>query len=323
MELIKVFDNSIFNVQNNNEIIEYNMLTKRKYLHKIIFGTKIQDYYISGSNKVYIFQSSYRESIVWNGMKIKCDICIGPKFYKFIETNVGIHLFLLGRNFKILFSFDSLNKPYLGIGFHDISQNGKRVIYQYRHMIIFCQTDQQYHFNIICGSVLGYNVHGSNAFYDDIWVKNSNRLVKYRDITHGRIILNVDTLNMLSIDSIYDNYIEIPNNNLVRIMPHFVEIYDINKMKLIKQILCSLTFIDYSKTWNMLLTDNFEYYRFTSKCELQHVYIGRNYIEDCMYVPQKVTTFMDIILHHNVLFFEMPLELLNIELYQEILQFLY
>jgi len=70
MQLSKSFGGSIFYIQNNRKIFEYDIITKQKYL-RCKTKTRIYNYYISHTDKVIIALKEFRYdfqklTIIWN-----------------------------------------------------------------------------------------------------------------------------------------------------------------------------------------------------------------------------------------------------------------
>jgi len=95
-----------------------------------------------------------------------------------------------------------------------------------------------------------------------------------------------------------------------------INIYNANTLKIIKTITLELNIIGYNKDYDLWMTTGFKCYKMTRFFELKEVHIGENYLVDQRKIPNTV---MDIVLINELLFDLMPLELVCIELYREIL----
>jgi len=331
MDCIKAIGNSIFYVWNKNQVIEYDKLLKRKHVsYQMDTSVEIFNYHISDLDKIFITESNESVTIIWNN-KIVLDIDDYYIFSTFLETYDGTYIVV---SMLISGAYWISSKYYGYINAIDVSCKKQRKLLYIGYFVCVCDSDfrqnnegksmpkkaepseegiNQKFATIVLGSLM----YGES---DPFWVKNSDKVAIYCDHRYDNIMINVDTLIRVSVSTLEaDDYLEIPNNLLIQNSNHSVNIYDVNKMQLIKQINFEHKIIDYSISLNMLVACDLHFYSITSKLDLEHVNIGKNYIRDVNYLPQQYVILMDIVLHSDLLFSYLPLEIMNIELYQEIL----
>jgi len=302
-------------------IIELNLLTKRK--RTVYRGEKnhsVIKYYITNTEKIIFVQDNIKGQnfLIWNEPKQRV---YGSCIY-FLDFEIDVHILIasfsryygFGRSYRI--------KDYSHIKSFDVSCNNQ--------IIVFAD-DQHVYLKDISKSNLDDLYDTNNATilcnYDDntyvSWVTYSNQILRLQNIdVVVDLLINIctqKTITITKIDKIHC-LIEINNNKMIQIAKDYVAIYDIVEMKFIKQVKCELEFIGYSKQYDVLITKDLNYYGFDKNYELQCIVIGKNYVIDCVYIENLILTLMDTVLS-NELLRELPLEILNIELYQTILYY--
>jgi len=337
MMLIKAFGASIFYVQNNNQIFEYNLITKQRHLR---YKTKliIQDYYISRDNKIVIGNiiNSRIINIIWNGRQFTIPFGCKSSFVKicghiYVVFGLGIKTIICDLNGNIAFFQYNI--------YINVSENMEQLILVRNSDICVLRNNEQiinpdnysesYQIQIKKFEYLRCIV--PIDFYNPLglliidryercfaqWISNSNRIIILStDFDDSYTLLNIKTLKQCNTKVGYSTnnimrLLEIKNDRFVTIDDYHINVYSIDTMNFIKRIYCGLEFIRYSKLFDLLISSEWEYYRITSNIELQKIYrIGYNYFEDKDCVPNIIKTIMDI-----VYIFQIPSEILYTELY--------
>jgi len=166
-------------------VIEYNILTGKKYIHCYLDG--LLDFYIVGQSKVII---NY-EKIYWNGKTIKIleEWYNLPKF-AFIEVNGNLIVLLdYGEYCKIFFNdMTSISATCKHIS---SSQNGHNIVFKFGFNIYYKNVHKSEHNNLFSDAMyLSYGWKFAK------WVVNSNRLLLFRNDIHC-IVYNIE-INMHS-----------------------------------------------------------------------------------------------------------------------------
>jgi len=324
MENIQEYNNSILYCK-NNKLIEYNLLTKRRYLHYIpVDGMVILDYFMVKGNKVISiynrntcrhFDRHDKIQIIWNNKIIAKNIDLGDIYRMQVENNIYVLLSIRGRcgTQYCLYDIDGLiASRKLSEKNLDISSDGRWIILSdyvtdcsYVKLIddinLLSLFDFTYHLNR-SDHIDGY------AFYIR-WLSNSTNFI----IIDGCVI-NVYTYNKLKIVK-KCNVLDI-DDFLIQSQPNSINIYDVNSLNLRSTINCNLYFVTYHRKLKIMITKNMEYYRIDSHCNLNKITMGKNYLRDRNIVPNCI---MDCILEKYLVFESLPLEIKCVELYQEIL----
>jgi len=327
MDCIKTIGNSIFYIQNQNQVVEYNILSKRKFIrYTSLIGTKICNYHFSNLNKIFIIQDMSGEfRIVRNGCVKRTNVYSDRIFAKFYENIGVICVFLEG----LYYNYCMINSNACCLMTTEISYNAKWILLGTSDYICVRKINKNEDFTNaqVRGSInLGLKCEyylGHQFKLGAFWVTNSDKLVVYEDRYTGSTAINVDNMNVIEVDSMNrSEYIEISNNKFISTTKHFVKIYDIDKMQLIKNISIEFKFIDYSITWNALLTDNLDFYAITNELNIKRIRIGQNYVVDSERlsdVNNKIKVIMDVILCCDI---ELSEDILNVELYNQIACFI-
>jgi len=309
-------DNGSSIMYNNKcDIIELNLLTKQKWIiYRDETNGIVTDYYITDTNKIIRTWTGDQYTLIWNSeqlykgiyeiyirfLEFETDVCV---IFNSYDEYDGIH--------------EGIREEYGYIGHVDVSYD--------RRQIVFSDDKCIYLKNISKSNMKElFDTNGTKilAECDETiiwWVEYSSRILLLHR-TGMDMIMNIQTCKTMTIiqTEILTRLIEIKNNIMIQTMIGYIIIYDVCEMKHVKQIQCDLEFIGYSKQYDILITENLDYYRFDENYELQCIVIGKNYVIDCAYVDVILQNIMDIILD-NQLLHDLPLEILNTELYREIL----
>jgi len=159
------------------------------------------------------------------------------------------------------------------------------------------------------------------------FIQNSDRLIIlvnrfYKVWQIHNIETNIHECIIVILDSknIYDTNrdVFIANDYDFRTGRAKIYIYDAKTIVLIKIIKHRMNFVAYNKKIDVLITDSFEYYTINSSFDFEKVIVGHNYRIECHRVSNFI---MDVILETCVLFESLPDEILNIEMYHQLLLF--
>jgi len=317
---IKEFEYSIFFIQKSicNELIQYNILTKKSYIH---FKAKIiYNYYILYSNLIIHYQDwDYNKLLFWNNG-------IGnPKKYN-LDTDMNyLNLILVGKDVYLVFdSILGYTKIYNFDGFVDtkttysfiISPDGKRIIYHIGVMkYVFLDIED---LNCTFSKHLpkSNQIMLSRIGRDMKWIY-SNYLIEY--INGNRYCIhNLNTNKKRIFRRFYDNKYVIDNYLLISLTyGYWLRIYDVTTLKLLAKIPNSLKIMGVNNLLNILITEDFRYFRVNTEYNLEQIKIGYNYVTDDDMVPHVIRIVMDL----TLILIDLPIEILCIELYQEIFIF--
>jgi len=353
MLLVKSFGNSIFYVRDRRQIFKYNLITKQKHLR---YETKltIQDYYISRNDRIIVENNFIKRSrptvtIIWNNRcfvlpfqysslsfvkicarvytvfvsdhkTITCDCEGNIAFFAYsdcIDVSENMKQLILIRNNDVCVLQDNerISNPV------SFSESFKVQIDKFKYLNrIIAMTD----FYCAFGLLIVGNYRHKNAQ----WITNSNRIIiSSNDFEDNHTLMNIQTLKKCSSTTGYSinrdiHLLEIQNNHFITINNYHINVYDVDTMSHIKKIYSDLTFIGYSKRFDLLISHCWEYYRITTNIKLKKIHrIGYSYFEDRDYIVNTIRIIMDVVLC-NDLFSQLPLEILCSEFYREILKYI-
>jgi len=292
-------------------LIRYNLFTKRK---DILFSSnhKINDYYVSEENLIVSVKKDYSNSVYWNGLLVKdCDF----KHFKFVETADGNYI--TNETGEFYNTIDYIIIP--PIFYCTVSPNGRRFICYVGggcHYIL----DIWEHYLTSNYEFGEYAKYFFNGFYTDIqWIDNNYLLV------NCNIVLNLERDTKMEISLVGEYSLHIVNDSLLVVFEadylHFL-IYDLVSMTFLAQIKHGIYIDYYYHKFDIFVTYDNDYYRLVQKNDqfkLVKIQIGYNYIFDLDIVPVLINNVMNVVLDSCVLFDSLPPEIINVELYQQLL----
>jgi len=326
-EEYKEYNNSIFYLEGRN-VIEYNILSKKKYVHyRFLNGLPIW-YFINEHNKVFVYTSYRRNIMEWNNWIIYLGLNNIYGVY-FLGSSTG-EQYIAVRFCKLIKIFRSghfIKKIYRQM-YYDISSDGCKIsfydrkrsqLYIANTMDILNAIFSKTKFQLYPSDMKSIFKKISDCI-DFPWksfpqfINNSYRFVIS---IFESIIENVKTLSKTYYNIDGELYYEIYDTGefLICTDHQSIYVYDAIKLRYLKTIKYSGQKI-YNSKLNLLIINNDDYYRLDSSCELQKVNLSLNYMNDRVIVSNAV---MDIVLSDYLLFDLLPNEILCIELYSEVI----
>jgi len=309
---------------NGFKIVEYNVLSKRKYIY-LNTSDYICDFYISKTDRIV----SHRDKIDWNGKIIKLPLPINDNFYAgdFLKSADGI-VNLYGVDGKH-YSFNEngiINSH--EIDFVNVSDDYKTVVWKreceiyYEHVAnveskcLFQNGVRVMENAILCTYYVFKNGVDKMKFttLGPYWVGGSNRLI-YTMINKGAEIYNLETGKSCVIPREYPSFYDTTRNIFFYYDYDILEVYDVKTFCLISEIECKMIIVDYHKKWDVFITNKFELYRVAQSYKLELANIGKNYLSDRQYASSSL---MDTIMEDYLLFDLLPVEILCTDMYREI-----
>jgi len=142
----------------------------------------------------------------------------------------------------------------------------------------------------------------------NIWIKGSSRITRYL-----HILVNIKTSRRLfiGVDDVFDTGHEL----LIRHGNNYVYFYDANYFNIIDYCSCPI-FVTFNKELQILITENFDFYRIGIDYKLRRVKFGYNYYADR---AETTNWIMEIILYDTDLLFSLiPNDISYFEMYQQI-----
>jgi len=332
MRLIKGYGNSLFFVNNENEIIEYNVLIGKKRSH-FYNGSYISNYYVENCGALVVVIYRYPilgHVLYWNN---KIHVIEDRYCPYFLKTALGLASCVSEEGKRYLFFNDGQKIDYTG-NYRYILSNS----YNCKKIIILCVNSiyvvnltkwkPKYTYEI--GGPRSKKINSDYHWENLHFISNSNRLVVWTpmsaDPIKNQVIQNIETdiRGCIDISIRTDDIYDTKHGVIIGIVRNFMPnqnkifIYNAETIALIKVINNGINFIGYNKRIDVLITCKFEHYRINSRYDLEAVIVGHNYRVDqcCAWYTNPI---MDVILDTNMLFDSIPDEILNIELYRQIL----
>jgi len=312
MKQIQEHNNSIYYIQ-NNELVEFNIITKRKRIRCIAYEP-ILEYHILSSNLI--------------------GYLIGNKYY--------LNYMLLLKDQEKIFVLQKCAKYILGrkdnyLCFYDLSgMFVSRISQQFR----FIQFDVADNSQIITwggngsswGDIKIYSLDNNlrlnftkilfnEPISHTIYVRNSSRLAVIKNsLNFGKFhLINTNNKNIAKVIKMWRtcDFFDTNRDIMVCLECNIVELYDVYKLNLITQIRHDYNFVYYHKKLDLLITRSLELFVITNDYKLMQLNIGLNYIVDRIAFPNVV---MEIISLQQLLFELLPFEIIFVELYQMLLK---
>jgi len=157
------------------------------------------------------------------------------------------------------------------------------------------------------------------------WIDDNYLLTTNGTVVDLKQNLTINMNNMLDVCNI--KYVL--NETLVTMSENFVDggfnivAHDISIERLGTCVKSGINALLYHHNLNVLLTDDMQCYKFNRngiEIGYEKINIGSNYSKDCISIPGFVIEFMNVILDCYTLFYFLPDDILNIDLYQQILR---
>jgi len=319
MEQIQEHDNSIYYVH-NNKLIEFNLITKNKYIHKQMI--KYLTYHVCDRNTIFyqgggnlylnnttLSRTNHQIVIMQTPNKKKYILCGIDDLIKIYDLTG--HLIKTISNPKI--SIKTIPLPHL---FHidcfqyDVSSDGKiitwEIIGDFNNIFILNLNNNL--------DMIVTTISLNTKSYITTCVYGSSRLVILG--CPSLYIINIQTMATISKND-KSKYFETNTNTMIRLGPEIIEIYNADTLNTIKQIQHKYEFIHYHKKLDILITTSFQLFVITTDYKLKRSNIGINYAVDQNTTPILI---MDIIMDYETLLDFISYDILLIELYQQILK---
>jgi len=333
---IKEYKHFMFFIESHemsDKLIQYNIINKKK--HIILISKFVYNYYIFQSNFIVIFMD-YVEQIY-----LYWDICYhisnfgnkGNESRLYLINNlcfadplfVENELYMIFRsssdNIFNIYNYDGFVWKNESYRWGNISDDGKRIILFNKDNTIYIKYINNF-------KLLFYLPRFDiKLWYFDLishaqWI-HSNYLIGF--IKEPNIekyhIYNLNTNECLVIDIlnynfkkyIIDGYLLIINN-----INQQVSIYDIGTLKLLFSQNYNLDIVGVNNVLNVLITADLLCFKINDQFQFVKANIGLNYAIDCDMISMRIKYLMDIVFK----LVDLPPEILNIELYQQIVLFL-
>jgi len=316
MDMIKEYDDSIYFIKMGQkyQLIKLNICTKKCYV--LFQACSIIDYYCGNSDLVIYFVNKYkRHCLFWdNKINIPKQIVLnGHHYVDHLIVNNQLYIIVRSLTSTHIYDFNGIVKvcPYFRLY---ASNDGKRIIH------INSNDDNHVHNVVDLESIFLEGVKPllnlSSLHYLE-WT-HLNFLILFRTSCNSKVLRNLDTNKSLKLNWNI-NKMFVLNNYLLVLSNNECVIYDVGLLNLLVTINIHIEIIGTNNMMNVLISDNWKYYRIDQNYSLKKVNIGCNYHDDHEYMSNIIKILMDEIF--NVI--DLPIDVLSNELYQIILvQFL-
>jgi len=320
---IKEYNQSIFFVQCGSkcklspyyfveELIEYNILSKKKYV--LFTAESILDYCIYNSNMAICFRNQNNTFLYWdNGLDKPKNVNLnhnGINFsrFDFLITKNKLYLVLYCKRWYI---YEFSNLVTIKHEWIRISNTGNRIMLAdgYRTRIVdTVAVDLDYVFDKKT-SHMNYIEPFIMTTYDQ-WV-HSDYVVGFFH-NNNTIIYNLKTNNSCISKSIQILYVLSDYLFVCDEYSKQMAIYDVSTLRLLCFTTCDLDILGTNNCLDILVTKNFEHYCINRNHCFEKINVGKNYVSDNRFVLGRIGTIMEIML--NII--DLPPEILCIELYR-------
>jgi len=319
MDQIQEYNNSIYYVQ-DYKLIEFNLLSKNKYLHRVINKRKSFSYDVLAPKLIgYMIYKSYylnNRLLLDNINRVlilqtkPIDGTIGHKFIvaDYMRGDYDLEFY----NLDGIFIKKIQNTEFWKIDdrhYHQlhVSYDGQIITWDIDNKIRIIDLDINMTTNKTFQKYnLDFNIGHTR------WLRNSSRLVII-NMTH---IVNIHTKAILKIKKEL-KYFDTSNDIMIGLEYQMIQIYDVRELKNIKQIQHDYEFAHYHKKLNILITRSCELFVITSCYKLKRAIIGINYVIDNYKFPNSI---MDIVVDSVTMFELLPNEIIFTEVYRMILK---
>jgi len=309
----KEYNNSVYFIHvEQNKLIEYNLLSKKKVIHYITESTV--NYHISKNHKIIIDSSNFNYTIAWNGKLIEDYYAVGDHIY-FIGNHVCIY-----RTSEKVVSVHNLDgkKKYLR-NINNFVASGNAIFFTnrtwYKYNPSVCM--EQF-LNIkwpIKRKIIGHSVKD--------FVKDSYFLIFGNSYRNSRkIIYNITTENKRTYPYNVDFHQFFANDILLfHYHNNTLSIYNANDLLWIRSIVCYDQLVMFHKQLGVLVATNFNCYTLNNNYDLNKINLGINYFVDSQYSKNHNITMRIILELNDVLLFDyIPHDVTYIVLYQQMNQ---
>jgi len=330
--LIKEFGNSIFYINDKHHLIEYNILSKKCYLHVRYMNSLVCDYFIVDGNKIII--RSYYEKIIVTLNNQNINMMHIPLYFpfdgniRFLKTSESVYFNIAGNDYSYICAINGNLK--LMSGFFLPSNDGKKLMYKDGEITYFADTNDVLP-NILnnSNSKIGNRKIMRTLRKKGVTVRKGSfeRFVhnSYHLVFHFRnkkwYIENINNQSEMRINYCcrkHCRYVDI-GNFLIEI-DQGINVYTVDNLKYLRTIQYNSNRISFHNGLRLLLFEDtsgaFEYYRLNSYCELENVKLGSNYTIDCKVISIYI---MDILMDVGLIFDLLPYEIIYVELYQQMI----
>jgi len=314
------WNNSVLYIDDDDDdrIIEYNIFTKRK---SVIFegNQYITGYIWSNKEKLVVYNNDCNfYEFAWNGKIIKTHIRFNEMFgFVWFNDLLMICFTYKGAGYSAYTSNGLLYQEFGNTTF-TVSDSGKKILLRSDKYLQIKEPIMN--INKLfddCFYIDGKNISIDHTLYEYVWIYDQLIVLTYFNKEDIKIY-NVDTMKSLLLFKSYIDIFEAGDYMVIQ-FDGFIEIYDIRTFTFIRVVMFKDTFVYFHNHLKLLVTCEFEYYVINKLGELCRVNLGNNYVKDTMTCPKYQNHVMDIILLNNVLFHNVPNEILCIELYYQIL----
>jgi len=316
------YGNSIFYICHRRKFCEYNLLNRKKYIHRIA----ILSFCIFRNNVVILDKF---HNLKWATKAINIvphDSLRGPNILRtdphdslrgpnILRTKNELFVIIRkGYRWRV-YDLNGVLRDRSDLG-HIISNDGSVILEENDGMVFIinalkCNLED-------LNKNLDY-IHVDDFIHNISWVCDSNRFIVANmfDDSSSILIINIKTEKRLKIQpesqfKFFDSGI----HYLIGIFDDTINFYDADELTLLESRDVGLHFVAYHKKLQLLISEDFNHYIITSRFELDEFISGKNYLQDRNFCFNLV---MEIILDTDLLFEQMPLEITCIELYQQIL----
>jgi len=324
MEQIQEYACSLYYFQ-NNKLIEFNLLSKRKYIHYQkkydedvtynVLNSNLIVYVINGEcyfNKKFIFESYLGRILIMQTHNV---------FNKYIihdpKKSGSYKLELYDQNANLIKKIPNREFWNLNSCFYrqlDISKNGKIITWSYKlngtynSVISVLSLNQNLEINVM-------KINCDVLIFDIKFVNSSSRLVIINNQSH---VININTNARMKINHKYSRYFDTKRNIMLRIRDRTIKIYNTEQLTFIEKIHHNHEFVYHHQKLDILITKSCYFFVITADYKLKNVNIGMNYGIDCCMFQDMI---MEIIIYPDLLFELLPYEILFTDLYQMLILF--
>jgi len=294
-------------------LIEYNLLSQRRYVYYQIQNGEIYNYHLVDNQKVIIIHAN-KDVIKPNNKSVKIIKNYSDRVIKIIQSNKILIVVYMTDSYYVY----DLNDVYItnfDYAHYDISWDGKYIVYQKKDVLYRTCV-----FDLDLVSTL--NKFNAKVQVDDCgflyWITGSNRLVKLvNEINNEFIIVNIETSAKREFTRYWDTkFFDTCNDYLIQQLPESINFYNVTSLTFVKSVEFKIQFVAFHKLLNVFVTNKFDCYYIRSDLELKKITLGQNYLRDRYVYSNR---FMNLILDDNLLFSILPDEILHIELYIQLL----
>jgi len=241
----------------------------------------------------------------------------GHGFYAAFELKMKNMLYIAVLFFNKIHIYDSnglLKKIKQYCHNYDVSMDGMRIAIR-RHNLIFVKNildcDLETLFDI--SELSGIEIRARWI----AWAKHGSKILYSRIQNDNLVVMNVNTSSRMEIytsGTFFDDTFIDGGDYLIECFSDHVNVYNTSTLVFLKKINMQFNTIHYHVRLGVFVID-FECYRINSQYDFDKVVFGQNYVKDA---PIVENTIMEIIFGNSLLS-QLPMEILCVELYRELL----